>query len=127
MTFTELWDHEVRKLAEACVPERRVIEICAKGDDYTPTKDEKKYLEEMGDKYKDLLAMWYISDMIWRVEHALADNRLPIAKLAAMNIKTVLARPSYFQNVFKGDASSDEWKNLDALRQGLEKILVAPD
>ncbi len=126
-TFTELWDTEVKQLAQACVPEKRVVELGFKDDSYTPTAEEKKYLQEMSEKYKDLSAMCYISDMIWRIEHALADNRLFMAKLAIINIQPTLNSESYFKNVFKSDASSEEWKNLDALRQGLEKLMNAPE
>lgn len=127
MTFTQLWDEKVKKLAKACLPEERLLKLFGKGENYDPTPDEKKYLEEIGQKYKDLYGMYYISDMCWRIEHALADNRLPMAKIAIVNVVGTLDSDSYFQNVFKGDASSEEWQNLDALRKGLHELMNASD
>ena len=123
MTFAQLWDTRVGKLTQACLPEKRLLKLFGKGQDYEPNESEKKYLEKIRKKYKDLYGMYYISDMSWRIEHALADNRIPVAKIAITNVLATLDSDSYFRNVFKGDASSKEWKNLDALRKGLHELL----
>jgi hypothetical protein len=125
MKFVELWDEKVSKLAKACLPEKRLLELFAKGENYEPNDDEKKYLEEISQKYKDLYGMYYISDMCWRIEHALADHRTPMAKIAILNVVSTLDSESYFQNVFGGDAKNEEWKNLDALRKGLHELMDA--
>ena len=54
----------------------------------------KEYLESISEKYKDPYGMFYISEMIWRVEHALADNRTVMAKYAVAEVYEVLSRPS---------------------------------
>ena len=95
------------------------------GQGYEPTQEEKEYLKSINEKYKDIYGMYYISDMIWRVEHALADGRKPIAGLAIAQVYEVLNRPSYFQDVFGGNENDEEWKTRAALKDGLYKLLHA--
>lgn len=124
-TFSTIWDTEVKKLAEACVAEPKLVQIMSKGDDYEPSKEEKEYLESVLEKYKDPYGMYCISDMIWRVEHALADDRTVIAKLAVAEVYEVLNRPSYFEDVFQNDENNEEWKTRVALRGGIYKLMNA--
>ena len=124
-TFSTIWDTEVKKLAEACVAEPKLVQIMSKGDDYEPSKEEKEYLESVFEKYKDPYGMYCISDMIWRVEHALADDRTAIAKLAVAEVYEVLNRPSYFEDVFQNDGNNEEWKTRVALRGGIYKLMNA--
>lgn len=79
----------------------------------------------MSKKYKDLYGMYYISNMISKVEHALADGRKSAVEFAVCMVYEVLNRPSYFQNVFDGDANNEEWKTRVALRDGLYKLMSA--
>lgn len=124
-TFSKLWDTEVKQLAEACVTESKLIRLMCKRDSYEPSDEEKEYLKSMCEKYKDIYGMYYISDMIWRVEHALADGRQPMARLAITQVYSVLNEPSYFQNVFNGNEDDEEWKTRVALRDGLCKLMNA--
>lgn len=124
-TFSKIWDTEVKQLAEACVTEKKLVELMSKDKSYNPNEEEKEYMKRMSGKYKDIAGMYYISDMIWRVEHALADGRKEIAKLAITQVYDVLNRPSYFQNVFKENENDEEWKTRLALRDGLKKLLYA--
>ncbi len=124
-TFSTIWDTEVKKLAEACVAEPKLVQIMSKGDNYEPSKEEKEYLESVFEKYKDPYGMYCISDMIWRVEHALADDRTVIAKLAVAEVYEVLNRPSYFEDVFQNDENNEEWKTRVALRGGIYKLMNA--
>lgn len=118
-----LWDTEVKALASACVTEKEYIHIlCTKEDPSELTPKETKLLEEVGKKYKDPVGMYYISDMIWRVEHALADGREGMAKLATDNIYQTISSPTYLKNVFSGDESSEEYQRIAALRDGLKKL-----
>ncbi len=121
--FSKLWDTEVKALAKACVTEPRLIELMTKGDSYKPTQEEKTYLDEVSKKYLDLYGMYYISDLIWRIEHALADGREWQAGIAIANVYSTLADESYFQNVFNGDEANEEWKTRKALRDGLKKLM----
>lgn len=123
-TFSNLWDTEVKQLAQDCVTEPKLIQLMCKGDSYKPTDEEKEYLKEVSEKkYKDIYGMYFISNMIWQVEHALADGRQPLAGLAIAQIYEVLNRPSYFQNVFNENEDDEEWKKRAALRDGLCKLL----
>lgn len=121
--FSKIWDNEVKALAEACVTEPKFVELMMKGDTYEPTKEEKTYWEEVGGKYLDPYGMYYISDLIWRIEHALADGREWQARIVIANVYSTLFTYSCFQNVFNGDATNEEWKTRAALRDGLEKLM----
>ena len=122
-TFSKIWDTEVKPLAKACVTEPELVRLMSQSKDYEPTQEEKEYLESISGKYKDTCGMYYISDMIWRVEHALADDREAAANLAIAQVYAVLNRPSYFQDVFLGDENDEEWKTRVALRTGLYKLM----
>lgn len=122
-TFSEIWRTEVKELAEACVPEPDLVRLMSKEENYQPTEDEKKYLESISGKYKDPSGMYYISNMIWRIEHELFHERVEGAKLAIVRILATLDSASYFQNVFGGDENNEEWKTRAALRDGLHKLL----
>lgn len=121
--FSEIWDTQVKQLAEACVTEKRLVELMSKDKSYNPNEEEKEYMKKISGKYKDIAGMYYISDMIWRVEHALADDRSEHAKLAIAQVYDVLNRPSYFHDVFKENEDDEEWKTRAALRDGLKKLL----
>lgn len=124
-TFSRIWDTEVKKLAEACVTEPELIRLMCKSETYKPTKKEKEYLKSIERKYKDIYGMYYISNMIWEVEHALADGRKESAKVAISFVYETLSSESYFENVFHGNANDEEWKTRAALRDGLYKLLYA--
>lgn len=124
-TFSKIWDTEVKKLAEACVTEPELVRLMCQGDGYEPTEKEKEYLKSIKEKYKDIYGMYCISDMIWQVEHAIADARKSMAVLAISQVYEVLNRPSYFQNVFNGNENDEEWKTRAALRDGLYKLMCA--
>ena len=123
--FSKIWDTEVKKLAEACVTEPKLVQLMCKGENYEPNEEEKEYLKSIKGKYKDKYGMYYISDMIWQVEHALADGREAMVELAIAQVYGVLNRPSYFQDVFKGNEDDEEWKTRAALRDGLYKLMHA--
>lgn len=123
-SFAQVWDNEVKKLAQACVTEPKLVTLMQKGDDYKPNQEEEAYLKEISEKgYKDIYGMYYISDMIWRIEHALADGRESLARLAAADVYAVLNGSTYFVNVFNSDESNEEWKTRKALRDGLDKLI----
>lgn len=125
IAFTQIWITEVKALAEACVTEPELIRLMSQGEGYEPSKDEKEYLASISEKYKDTYGMYYISCMIWNVEHALADCTIVSAKLAVAEIYEVLNSPSYFQNVFLSNENDEEWKTRAALRDGLYKLLYS--
>ena len=121
--FSKLWDYEVKQLAQACVTEPRLVGLMMKDENYQFTDEEKEYINEVYKRYKDPYGMFYVSDMIWRVEHALSDGRDSAAKLAILQIHGALDSSDYLKNVFKGDSSSEEYKNMMKLRDGLAKLM----
>ena len=62
--FSEIWDTQVKQLAEACVTEKRLVELMSKDKSYNPNEEEKEYMKKISGKYKDIAGMYYISDMI---------------------------------------------------------------
>ena len=121
--FSIIWDTEVKSLAKACVKEPELVRLMGLSEDYKPSKEEKEYVQSLSGKYKDPYGMYYISNMIGKVEHALADGRTNIAELAIAQVYEVINRPTYFQNVFQGDENNEEWKTRAALRDGLYKLM----
>jgi len=121
--FIKLWDGEVKDLAKACVPEPRMVEIMSRPEGDKPTEEEQTYIKEVLNKYKDIHGMYYISRMIWKIEHALADGREEHAKFAAVQVQSVLNSPTYIPNVFKNDLEDEECKTRIALRDGLKRLL----
>lgn len=121
--FSKIWDTEVKPLAEACIKEPEFIKLANKGENYEPTEKEKAYLKDIAEKYKDIYGMLYISDMIEKVEHALADGRKSAADLAIFKVYEVLNRPSYFENVFQSNENDEEWKTRAALRDALYNLM----
>lgn len=128
--FETLWDSEVKKLAVACI-EPNIVSLSMKDKDYKLTEDEKK----LCNKFVDPLAMFYISNMIFRVEHGLADARDYQSKLAVFEIRATLHSESYLKEVWHIDddsdsnsdeplTSRDEYKKLMALRDGLDKLVT---
>ena len=121
--FSEIWDKEVKKLAIECIQEPRYVELMTRDRSYKLNKEEREYIEGVRTTYKDSAGMYYISKMIWKVEHALADNNETVAGVAIAQIHTVLSRESYLKNVFNGNTQSKEWKTRDALCKGLKKLI----
>ena len=122
-TFSKIWDTEVKQLANACVTEPKLVQLLSRDESYEPTRKDKEYLESLSGKYKDLYGMYSISDMIWRVDHALADGNINTAELAVRLVYVVLNSSSYFNSVFDGDENNEEWKSRKALRDGLHKLI----
>lgn len=120
--FINLWDTKVKQQVMKCSPEYINIRMLESED---ISKEEKqKLVKEMNSKgYKDLLAQFYIGNLVWAVEHALADNREDLNFLNSfMQVRDCLNSESYWQNVFKGDEESEEAKNLKELAQMMNEL-----
>ncbi len=123
--FSTFWDKEVKPLAQDCIPnEPELLRLINENMDYIPTEEDKKYLQEMSKKYKDIFGISYILDMISKVEHALADGRESMAHIALTQVNYVLTSPSYFQNVFKGIEDDMEWITRKKLSNAISKLLL---
>jgi len=120
--FSIKWGTEVKELARKCI-NTEFISLVAKGENGTLTESEEVKVKELSEGIKDAYGMWYISNMIWRVEHSLADNREPLAQLAVSEIYNTISTESYWTNVFKNDYSTDEAINIKNLRDGLKELL----
>lgn len=121
--FSIKWDTEVKELAKKCV-NYEFITLVQKGENGSLTESEETKVKELSEGIKDAYGMWYISNMIWRVEHALADNRESMALLAISEIHSTISSESYWTNVFKNDFSTDEATNIKNLRYALKELLA---
>lgn len=117
--FSRMWDKEVKALAQACVTEPRLVQII--GSNCEPTAEEKEYLDSLD--CHDPYGMFYISDMIWRVEHALADGRDAIAKMAVANIYQVISGKDYCSHLFDGNSECAEYQRIYKLKVALGELL----
>jgi len=120
--FSIKWGTKVKELAKKCV-NYEFITLVAKGENGTLTEDEDLKIKNLSEGIKDAYGMWYISNMIWRVEHSLADNREPMALLAISEIYSTISTESYWTDIFKDDYSSEEAINIKNLRDGLKELL----
>lgn len=119
--FEELWDSKVKDLAIKCVNRELVLLL----NQQNPTEEQKAKVKEMSKPYKDVYGMMYISQMLWQVEHDLADQRDWKAKIAVINIYHVISpnNTEYWKDVFKDDLTSEEAQNLKNLAEGLQELL----
>jgi len=120
--FSIKWGTEVKELARKCV-NNEFISLVAKGENGTLTESEEIKVKELSEGIKDAYGMWYMSNMIWRVEHALADDREHLAILAVAEIHSTISSESYWTNVWNNDFSTEEAVNIRNLRDGLKELL----
>jgi len=121
MSFVKLWDDEVKQLAVACVTDQRLVSLMMKNENQI-TEDDKNYAKSVSGKYKDIYRMYYISEMIWKIEHALADNRQEQAKMVANSIYSGISQ-NLLVKVFNNDETNEEWALRANLKKGLGKML----
>jgi len=120
--FSIKWDTKVKELARKCV-NAEFIHLVAKGESGALTENEDIEVRKLSEEIKDAYGMWYISNMIWRVEHSLADNREVLAQLPISEIYSTISSESYWTNVWNNDFSTDEAINIKNLRDGLKELL----
>ena len=108
--FAKVWNNEVKTLAQACIEETRIVDLMKRGDYYQMNKEETEYMNGAKEKYKDVWGMYSISEMIDKVEQALADQQEARAIIACNNVYVVLDSNEYFKHVFNGDENNEEWK-----------------
>lgn len=116
--FTKYWDKEVKPLALKCCEGAELIGELEKAT----TQEEKEAIKKKMDSHgkKDWLAPWHISQMIFYVEHDLADGRNP--GLRMFQVKGCLNSESYYNDVFKGQ-DCEEMRNYRDLGKKLDEAL----
>ena len=81
---------------------------------------------ELAKKYVDVTSQWYISHMIWAIEHDLADGRN--CGLNSLNsicqVRDTLSADSYWEKVWHKEQHLEEAKNLIVLRDRLTILLT---
>lgn len=119
--FSKLWDSEVKKLCSECVDDKFVaISVKSPGE---ISKEDMTYFYSKLEEIKDPYGMYYISEMIFRVEHALCDNRLPLAKIAIQEVLSTVKGETYLKNCFGYDSENEEYKRIMKMADGLEKLM----
>jgi len=121
--FSRIWKGEVKPIAKACVMETKLIQIMDKGEDYSLSDEEMKYINEIFTKYNDLNAMYDISKMIHRVDGALSCGKKELALIEVDRVYDYINSPTYFTRVFDDGKNDAELKNMIALRDGLRKLI----
>jgi hypothetical protein len=104
----------------------RFYSFSDKSEQESLTEKEKQEAKEISKKYVDATGMWYISQMIWSVEHDLADKR-NAASICVLQVRDTLKSESYWTNVWINqgkDLESEEAKNLKNLLEKLEILLT---
>jgi len=121
-TFSEIWSTDVKPLASACVEEARIVQLIGLGENYKPNQEEKEYINSVSGMYKDCYGMYYISEMIRKVDDDLAENREAQAILEVNYVYRILNNQKYFNDVFGGNKDNEEWKKRVALKNGIERL-----
>ncbi len=116
--FTKFWDTEVKPLAAKCANGAQLIDQFEKATIEAEKEAIQKQMETYGKK--DWLAPWYISQMMFYVEHDLADGRNPGIRM--LQVRNCLNSEDYYKDVFKGE-TCEEAQNYRALGQKLEVAL----
>lgn len=120
--FSEKWITETRDLAIKCV-NSRFIELINKGENGTITDEEGKEVKVLSDTIKDAYGMWYISEMIWRVNHELGGRFAVKAELSAHEVYDVISKESYWTNVFNNKLDTEEAININNLKNSLAELV----
>jgi len=116
--FEKFWDTEVKPLADKCAEGANLIGELEKATTEAEKEEIKKQMRQHNKK--DWYSIWYISQMIFYVEHDLADGRNPGVRM--LQVQRTLNSEDYYKNVFKGEMC-EEAKNYQALGQKLNKAL----
>lgn len=117
--YEENWK-KAKVLAEACVTEPKFVRLMVDYEEKEPTEEEKAYLEKIRREYKDPSGMFRISNMICKVDAALAEGKRDLESI--LRIYNFLDDPDYLKIVFHGDSTSEEWKKRMALRDALKRF-----
>lgn len=115
------WDTEVKPQAL----------ICSKGFSLmAQIEREKGSNQETIDKLNalglhDCVAGWYIGEMIWGVEHDLADGRVGLKMInSVFQVQGTLNDASYWTNVWNNDDSSEEAQALRKLASLINELVA---
>jgi hypothetical protein len=112
--FSVLWDTEVKKQIQKCTPE---YETLRKMDNVSEADAKILYEEIQAKGYHDVYGQYVIGNLIWVVEHALADDRLDLNFISTFSqIRGTLNDDEYWGNVFGVEIECDEAKELMKLR-----------
>lgn len=116
--FAEYWDNEVKPLAVRCAEGAELSDKFEKAKTQEEREVIKKQMEAIGKI--DWLAAYYISKMIFYVEHALADGRNPLPGI--YRVVSCLSSEDYYRDVFKGK-DCEEVRNYRELGKKLSEAL----
>jgi len=116
--FIQYWDNEVKPLADKCCEGAALLGQFEEAKTEAEKEAIKKQMNSFGKK--DWFAPWYISQMVFYVEHDLADDRNPGIRM--LQVRDCLASEDYYKNVFKGQ-DCEEMRNYRELGQKMDAAL----
>lgn len=120
--FRELWDTKVKAQIAKCTPECETIANIQRG--FYTVEEATRLLREIKAKgYKDVYGQFCIGELIWVVEHALADDRQDLNFIQHFyQVHGCLNDEGYWTNVHKNDLTTEESKNLLILRDLINEM-----
>jgi len=118
--YSEYWDREVKVVAGKCVMVE-VMELLRKNrQEVKVTSEDRVRFKELSSGRVDVPSMFYISDMMWAVEHSLADDRAGMGMLRVSEVHATLSDPEYWDHVWGDrDQGVEEALNLKSLCEKL--------
>jgi len=118
--FSALWDTEVKEQIQKCTPE---YETLRKMDNVSEADAKILYKEIQAKGYHDVYGQYVIGNLIWAVEHALADDRLDLNFITTFcQVRETLNNDEYWENVFGTEIECEEAKELMKLRDYINRL-----
>jgi len=119
--FDRFWEAEIKPLAYKCTKGSELIAKLSQTRDEEEICRIKDKLNDYG--RKDWMTACKIGQMVFYVEHDLADGRSP--RLSMFDVKSVLTSDDYYTDVFNGE-DCEEARNYRELGkkliEGLEML-----
>ncbi|MDD2299472.1 MAG: hypothetical protein PHN69_04450 [Candidatus Pacebacteria bacterium] len=119
--FKTLWDTEVKPhIINNCIPEYAALKSLPQ----LSSEDQKKEVNRIASMgYHDFIGQLFIGDLVWTVEHALADDRIDLNFTNSFyQVYGVLNDDDYWQHNYAGDPDGQETKNIAKLRDYINKL-----
>lgn len=119
--FVMYWNTEVKPLAIKC---SKGAELIGQLENSKTEEERAEINVKMEDMNKvDWLAVFYISGMLYDVDHSLSHERYAHAGVNMLQVQGCLNSEDYYTDVFKENTDCEEYKNYRELGQKLNKIM----
>lgn len=120
--ISKIWYDEVRTLAISCILDNEYVKLITM-DKSKLTDNDKTHIEEINLKYYDACGMYFISNMIKKIDDAFNADSDSKAYLYVSFIYSIFDSPKYLNEVFRGNDKCYEWNIRIKFKTGLKKII----